>query len=157
VLPGRERDFSGVSPLAVWELQASRSGVRPPELGPALLFDRQDQEVSVGAFDRKNGQPLPRTFSLGQNFPNPFNPETTVPFAVPADEGGGPVRIRLEIFDILGQRVGVLWDGTLAGGEYRMKWNGRDAQGEPLGSGIYLYRLLVGKNRVRVKRMLLVR
>lgn len=156
-LPGRERDFGGAEPLVVWKMQPKRSGARMPELGPVLLLDRQDREVAARVLDGGSGQLLPRALSLGQNYPNPFNPETTVPWVVPASDGGEPVRVRLEIFDVLGQRVAVLWDGLLASGEYRMKWNGRDAGGQPLGSGIYLYRLVGEENRTQVKRMLLVR
>ena len=156
-LPGRERDFSGGEPLVVWKLRSQRAGARIPELGSVRLLDRQDREVAARGLAGASGQPLPRMLSLGQNYPNPFNPETTVPFVVPGREGGEPDRVRLEIFDVLGQRVAVLWDGALASGEYQMKWNGRDAAGKLLGSGIYLYRLALEKNRTQVKRMLLVR
>ena len=95
---------------------------------------------------------LPQTFALFAAHPNPFNPETAIDFTIPADVG----TVRLEIFDMLGQRIAVLYDGELAPGAHRMHWRGLDQQSRPVASGIYIYRLQ-SERRVLAKRMVLVR
>ncbi|MFH2056084.1 MAG: FlgD immunoglobulin-like domain containing protein [bacterium] len=79
---------------------------------------------------------LPDRFSLGQNHPNPFNPETVISFSLP--QSG---QVKLEVFNILGERVLVLADELLPAGNYRYTWDGKDSQARRAPSGIYLYRL----------------
>jgi len=74
----------------------------------------------------------PATFSLKKNYPNPFNPSTSIPFSM---EISGSVR--LNIYDIRGGMVTTLVDDHLPAGDYISKWNGRDAQGKSVSSGIY--------------------
>jgi len=155
-LRGRERDFSGEAPLLTWKLRALGSGAPKPRLRPVLLLDQQDRAVAARVVETEAGGTLPRSAVLRQNFPNPFNPATTIPFVVPARQGPASIPVRLEIFDALGQRVSLLWDGSLAPGEHRMAWDGRDQEGRPVSSGIYLYRLRVGAAS-QVKRMVLIR
>ena len=75
-------------------------------------------------------------FALGRSYPNPFNAETVIPFDL-----AKPGRVRLEIFNIAGQRVRVLFDERREGGRYKAVWDGRDAMGRAVGSGVYFYRL----------------
>ena len=81
----------------------------------------------------------PTTFTLGANYPNPFNPATTIPLAVPA----GAKNVDLTIYNILGQPIHQVWTGPLSAGEHRLTWDGRDAQGRPIAAGVYVYRLQV--------------
>ena len=155
-LTGRERDFSRVRRLVTWRLRALRCGAEEPLLRPLLMLDQRDRAVPVQLLNGAESERLPRRFSLGQNFPNPFNPQTTIPFAVPKSSGMAESLVRLEVFDVLGQQVRLLWDGMLMAGEYRVAWDGRDRDKRLLGSGIYLYRLRVGVNE-QVKRMVLIR
>jgi len=152
VLPGRERDFSSAEELVVWRLRALRTGAAAPMLQPRTFLDRWEGEVAARLLEERSAEVLPTAFVLEQNYPNPFNPKTTIPFAVPAI-----AEVRLEVFDILGQRVAVLWDGEVAAGEHRLHWDGRDAKGRMLGSGVYLYRLQLPQGGIQIKRMLLVR
>ena len=78
---------------------------------------------------------VPEEFSLKQNFPNPFNPSTTIPFAVPF-AGGNLVAASVEIFNTLGQRVRLLVDGQVQSGYHRVEWDGRDGNGQAVGSGL---------------------
>ena len=78
----------------------------------------------------------PIRLALRQNAPNPFTGETSVRFAVPEL---GPVS--LEIFDVAGRRVARLVDRTLPAGSHTVTWDGRDAGGARVASGVYLYRL----------------
>ncbi|MBN2356119.1 T9SS type A sorting domain-containing protein [candidate division KSB1 bacterium] len=79
---------------------------------------------------------LPETFMLGHNYPNPFNPSTTIPFVL---ERATPVK--LDVYNLRGQLVRSIFDGRLQAGSYEMIWDGRDQNGLTVVSGLYLYRL----------------
>ena len=81
----------------------------------------------------------PTAFALGANYPNPFNPATTIPLAVPA----GAKNVDLTIYNVLGQPMRQVWTGPLPAGEHQLTWDGRDAQGQPVATGVYVYRLQV--------------
>jgi len=78
--------------------------------------------------------PSPEAFSLSQNYPNPFNPRTTIRFSIP--EAGGRLAVRLEVFDMLGQRVAILVRAKMEPGTYEEQFDASD-----LPSGAYFYRL----------------
>ena len=90
-------------------------------------------------------------FSLKQNFPNPFNPSTRIEFDLRHAS-----KVRLAIYNVLGQEVHELVNGHLGAGHYQETWDGMDASGIPLPSGFYLYRLNAG-TFVAVRKMLLMR
>ena len=96
--------------------------------------------------------PASEAFGLGQNFPNPFNPVTTIPFTV--SPPGGPTR--LVVYNTAGQQVATLVDAALAPGRYEAGWNGQTDRGPPAGSGIYFYRLRTGPTE-QTRPMLLAR
>jgi len=98
---------------------------------------------------------IPEEFVLTPNYPNPFNPSTTIPFAVPSF-GNGPVPTSVEIFNALGQRVRVLLQEPLAPGYHRAVWEGKDAAGREVGSGVYFCRVRVGE-LTQLGRMTLVK
>ncbi len=101
---------------------------------------------------------LPETFALKQNYPNPFNPTTTISYSIGVDADGGKVQdVRLDIFNILGQRVNTLVESPKAPGEYTVEWNGRDSNGSSVATGIYLYRLMVGATKRDTKKMILLK
>ena len=81
---------------------------------------------------------LPSEVALGQNYPNPFNPSTLIPYQLAT-----PSPVRLEVFNILGQRVTTLVDGQQGAGAYVARWDGTDAAGGAAASGVYFYRLMV--------------
>lgn len=89
------------------------------------------------------GEMLPLHADLLPNFPNPFNPTTTIPFAVGTAAGERPW-VRLEIFNALGQKVRILLEDQLEAGRHQVTWDGCDRQGRPVASGVYLYRLQIG-------------
>ncbi len=86
----------------------------------------------------------PRTFSLGSNYPNPFNPTTQIPFDIPATGDFVPVAVSMDIFNALGQRIRQLLDEPLLPGFHEAVWDGRDEVGRSLGTGVYFYRVRVG-------------
>ncbi len=93
---------------------------------------------------------LPERFSLSQNYPNPFNPSTTISFALTSR-----VEVRLEVFDITGRVVRTIELGELPAGYHDAVWNGKSDGGEPVASGMYLYRLIAGDFVATRKMMLL--
>ncbi len=108
--------------------------VRAPSAHPDKLYD------------------WPYSYQLSQNFPNPFNSGTVILFELPQ-----PSPVWLEIFNVLGQRVRVLLDDvTLERGYHRIHWDGRNGNGIPLGSGIYMYRFKAGTYD-RIQKMILIK
>lgn len=94
---------------------------------------------------------IPTQLALYANYPNPFNPNTTIAFDIPK-----PTPVSLEIFNILGQRVATLVNKNLIPGSYRYFWNAKNDNGQPLSSGIYFYQLKAGDRRI-IKKMLLAK
>jgi len=94
---------------------------------------------------------IPREFALYQNYPNPFNAGTTIEFAIRRDG-----HVKLEIFNILGQKVATPVDEHLTAGLKRAGWDGTDAMGKVVGSGMYFYRLTAGEY-VEMKKMILMK
>ncbi len=83
---------------------------------------------------------LPQDFALRQNAPNPFNPSTTIKFELPK-----ATEVRLDVYNILGQKIRTLVDRHMPAGIYRVTFDGRGDDDQPLASGIYLYRLKAGE------------
>lgn len=96
---------------------------------------------------------LPSSFTLSQNFPNPFNANTQIVFDIPGVESKS---VRLEVFDILGQRIATLIDEPLSGGRYHITWDGRDGEGKSVASGVYFYHLTAVEFQ-EAKRMTLLK
>ena len=82
------------------------------------------------------GGALPERFELGANYPNPFNPSTMIPYQLPA-----AMHVRVEVFNILGQRVATLVDDERPAGFHTARWDATDAAGQAVAAGVYLYRL----------------
>lgn len=93
----------------------------------------------------------PVQFALRPNYPNPFNPETVLAYDLPL-----AAQVQLGVFDALGQRVRLLVDEEKAIGRYRVIWDGRDQDGQPVASGVYFYRLEAGPFQA-VRKMVLLR
>lgn len=78
----------------------------------------------------------PTEFSLSQNYPNPFNPQTYIEFGL-----SKAAHVKIDIFNIVGQRVRTLVDEEMESGNYVADWDGKDEQGNSVSSGIYFYRM----------------
>ncbi len=94
---------------------------------------------------------IPAASSLLQNFPNPFNPLTTIEFAV-----AGECPVDLAIFDVSGRKIKQLVRETRLPGRYREKWDGTNDRGAHVATGLYFYRLRAG-SFVSVKKMVLLK
>lgn len=93
---------------------------------------------------------LPGSFQLAQNYPNPFNPSTEISFSLPSNS-----HVDLDIFNVLGQKVKSLVSGDLAAGEHTVMWDGKNASGATVSSGVYFYRIAAGAFSDTKKMMML--
>jgi hypothetical protein len=93
---------------------------------------------------------LPKRFALHPNYPNPFNPATTIKYDLPKT-----TRVTLRIFDIMGRQVKTLIDEEKDAGYHYLIWEGKDDKGRPVTSGIYFYRLETSSFTFVQKLMLL--
>ena len=96
------------------------------------------------------GQALPEQFALGPNYPNPFNPSTIIPYQLAASS-----QVRLEVFNLLGQRIATLVDGERPAGFHTATWHAVDGLGRAVAAGVYIYRMTVGEAR-QTGRMVLI-
>ena len=96
-------------------------------------------DLITGIEETADAGSVPAGFRLQQNYPNPFNPSTTIRYVLPE-----AARVRLTVYNILGQQVKVLADGIEGQGLHSIMWNGRNEGGSPAASGIYIYRLKAG-------------
>ena len=147
LLEGRVRLASGEpvanAQIAVFDMSALRQG--------AIARARTD---GTGYFALPlaalGGPALPAQFALGPNYPNPFNPSTIIPYQIPT-----ATHVRLEVFNVLGQRIATLVDGEQSAGAHTAQWDATDAAGRAVGAGVYIYRLSSGGATVS-RRMVLI-
>ena len=94
---------------------------------------------------------LPVEYQLSQNYPNPFNPETTIQYALPEAS-----HVKIQIYNVMGERIVTLVDSYMDVGYQSMRWDGRDELGRLVGGGLYLCRIQAGSYQ-DVIRMLLMK
>ncbi|UCD65064.1 MAG: M28 family peptidase [Candidatus Zixiibacteriota bacterium] len=94
---------------------------------------------------------LPQSYRLSQNYPNPFNPSTIISYSIPQQ-----MHVEISIYNILGRRLATLVDETKPAGTHRVVWDGANSDGQPVASGIYMYRMKAGSHS-QSKKMLLLR
>jgi aminopeptidase N len=94
---------------------------------------------------------LPEAYALVQNYPNPFNPGTWVPFSLPHRTD-----VTLTVYDVLGREIAVIAHGLFEAGTHTVRWEGTDARGARVGSGVYFCRLTAGTYR-ETRRMTVIR
>ena len=93
----------------------------------------------------------PTRYAISANYPNPFKPSTKIDFALPESQ-----HVQIMIFSIDGRRVATLKNESMSAGRYTATWMGKDDQGEPVGSGIYFYRIQAG-DFSRIQKMTLLK
>ncbi len=93
---------------------------------------------------------MPTEFALSQNYPNPFNPSTTISFDVPSSSD-----VVISVYNMLGQKVVDLVNDAYAPGVYNVQWSGLNADGKPVGSGLYIYRMNAGDYSATSKMLFL--
>ena len=115
---------------------------------------RLKQIDNDGTFEYSNAieiNTVPARFELSQNFPNPFNPSTTIKYYTPKNSF-----VTLKVYDMLGREVTSLVNEQMSPGYHEVDWNGMDSKGESVSSGVYIYRLTAG-NFTQTKKMNLLK
>lgn len=125
---------------------ASADSYGPANSGAIVRIEVNTTSVGSGG----NGGLIPNQFSLAQNYPNPFNPETQIAYSIRTDG-----QARMEVFNLLGQSIAVLFDEFRTAGVHTVEWDGRDKGGASVPSGIYFYRLTQGAQAQTRKMVLL--
>jgi hypothetical protein len=107
-------------------------------------------DIATGVDDNNQAGSVPASFTLGNPYPNPFNPSTTVEFNLPKRG-----EVTVTIFNILGQPVRILAQETLAAGEHSITWDGTNDAGHGVASGVYLCQVETATQRATAKMLLL--
>jgi hypothetical protein len=102
-------------------------------------------------------QGIPQAFELSNNYPNPFNPSTTISFGLPSQS-----HVTVKVYSILGQEVATLMDGVQEAGYHNAVWNGHNNSGVQAASGVYLLRVMAqstsgNSSFTQVRKMLLLK
>ena len=150
----RESGISGVGQIASVTFRVLASGNTMLQIADVDARDKTNSSVSVtttAATPVDDGGNLPTVSTLHANYPNPFNPMTTIAFDL-AVSG----RVRIDIYSIDGRRIRTLVDGTYTAGSHSEVWNGRDRSGRSVASGTYLY-TMEGPRIKQTRRMLLIK
>lgn len=122
-----------------------------------LDFELSDAVVSIGNevsavnAARVSVPAIPAVYSLNQNFPNPFNPTTTIEYTIP--EAG---HVNLVIYNLAGQKIRTLVNENQPASFRKIVWDGRNEMGESVGAGIYFYKLVSG-NFSKIQKMTLIK
>ena len=121
------------------------------DLVNAVLADSEGHTIPATINNRKGSSTVPETFTLDQNRPNPFNPTTEISYSLPEASD-----VKLDVYNIMGQKVTTLVDQYQDAGTHSVTWNSRDDNGHQVASGIYFYRL-TADNYVETKKMILMK
>ena len=108
-------------------------------------------EMTPVEWEEEDLTQIPKEFDLRQNYPNPFNPTTVIQYALPKAS-----QVKIQIYNILGQRVRDLVDERQEPGYKTAEWDGKDDNGTEVSSGIYFYRIVAG-DFVKCKKMTLLK
>lgn len=126
------------------------NGVRTSH--PVISAVPHVSSADIGIVDNSE---LPKSFALKGNYPNPFNPETTISFDIPETEND-LVNVNLSVYNMLGQQMITLINEPLAANSYQAKWYGKDSKGSFVPTGIYFY-MLKTENYVSSHKMMLIK
>jgi hypothetical protein len=120
------------------------------DIANGIVFDPSQLTNPVGVAEVLEVRAIPSAFALNQNFPNPFNPQTTISYDL-AEAG----QVHLQVYNVMGQLVKSLVSENQPAGRYQVVWSGNDAVGRQVASGIYFYRLNTSGFKAVRKLMLL--
>jgi hypothetical protein len=132
---------------ADWATQSS--GFQTGTWGP--LYPIQAGALAT-AVAEPTPPPAPYTNALLQNRPNPFNPETTIPYSLAT-----PGRVQIRVFDIAGRRVRTLVNQLQPAGDHLVRWNGKSDGGARVASGVYFYRITYPNGEASARKLMIVR
>ncbi len=126
------------------------TGVRDGESSYQEFYLMKIGDAAMDVGDIAEGN-LPDGFALAANYPNPFNPSTTINYTVPRRS-----EVRITVVNVTGQLVKTLKDATVPAGTHEVVWDGTDRSGNAVASGMYLYRLQTGEYS-QVRKMMLLK
>ena len=146
--------------ISLWDTAGSIDFTYPTEDNWYAIFTNErslvnSQEIDLTArlyrwstgIVEGNDTAVPQEFVLGQNYPNPFNAETTIPFALPKES-----QVKIEIYNLLGQRVAILMNETAGAGNHQVKWDaGR------FSAGVYLVTLEAAGEYMQTQKIVLLK
>ena len=146
---------------AIWKQQQQNNGPRS--------FGDENNTASIAEYLQKRHDILNQIFNMNKvedsageemlpeiknleahNYPNPFNPETTIRFALPSTEN-----VKIDIFNIRGQKVKTLLNENMNRGHHTVMWNGTDINENSVGSGVYFYKIEAGSQKITNKMLLM--
>ncbi|GIK59893.1 MAG: T9SS C-terminal target domain-containing protein [Ignavibacteriae bacterium] len=119
--------------------------------GIAIKFTTKSPTIVSVDDDEEINHLIPTAYSLDQNFPNPFNPETRISYSIPEQSN-----VKISIYDINGTLINILHEGIQSAGRYEVVWNGESSSGYKVGSGVYFYRMQAN-SFVQTKKMILLK
>ncbi len=118
---------------------------------PLPLEDYDPESVCISLTSVDDGV-IPMDFYISENYPNPFNPTTSIDFGIPSD-----LNVQINIYNIIGQQVASIDQGFLNPGSYTVTWNGKDTFGNFVPSGVYFYEIKAGEQFQKIKKMTLLK
>lgn len=142
--PGSDSYLNGPSGVSIVNISASADTMYADF--SATLVAGSDTTGSSGG----NGV-VPRTVTLSQNYPNPFNPSTTITYTLTRSAD-----VTLDVYDITGRKITTLVNGPVSEGQHTAEWNGTNADGRKVASGVYFYRV-EADGQSQVKKMVLMK
>ncbi len=144
--------YTLIVPVGTHDVTCSATNYIPQTITGVVVTQNQTTTVNfvmIGVSNQDDVIPVTSTELLG-NYPNPFNPQTTIAYSVK-----DPCPVSLEIYNAKGQRVRVLVDAIQPTGWYSEVWNGRDDNGRSVSSGVYMIRLRAGSYHSTKKMVLM--
>ncbi len=114
------------------------------------LYSRPMNVIVIKDLAIRDEHPLPKQFSLHNNYPNPFNPSTRIEIDLPSQ-----TQVSLNVYDIMGREVSAIVNESMVAGYHRLAWNGRSDSGQLLPSGIYIARLVTPEYNKSIKMVLM--
>jgi hypothetical protein len=139
------------STFALGDSLMSLTGIHHFTFSNYKIEPRNDSDIARKPVSVEEDKSLPLTFALAQNYPNPFNPETTIEFQIATLSD-----VKLEVFNVLGQKVRTLVNEATQPGRYKVTWRGVNDFGLPVASGVYVYQITAGEF-VQVQKMLFLK
>lgn len=130
---------NGINVLDIKDAKGSQSGLWQTYHAHNTRTAYYYYDPSASAIE--NSEVLPKQFELRQNYPNPFNPSTTIRYELPQQS-----RVELTIYSVTGQKIVTLINGRVNAGVHHVQWDGRNAFGQSVASGIYFYRFTYKAN-----------
>ncbi len=147
-----DASLGGVSPLEIIFTE-DNTNTTLADLDRLAIKSLQikDGAITIGQSEEADGEGIPGSSSLLQNFPNPWNPSTVIKYHI-AQDG----HVNLSIYNIAGQLVRNLVDDTKKAGKYDVQWDGKDNSGRVVTSGVYFYKI-AAENFKSTRKMILLR